>query len=281
MATESRHRGALHARLVNSIVQRAQHSLARNRRTRWGRWVGNLCVVLARGYENDNADGTLNGEWRILDALGKADVATVFDVGANHGDWTRAVLQRLSGATVHAFEIEPTTREKLIANVGGSERVVIAEVGLAAEPGVLDLWIDPDHDDIASTIGRRPGGAEGRTVSCAVESGDRYLQQHDIDRIDLLKVDVEGADLAVLQGFADALAAGRVGAIQFEFTTWAPLARVWLRDFYELLEPLGYEIGKIFPAYVEFRPYESSLEIFVRANFFAVHRSRPDLRQCL
>jgi len=169
----------------------------------------------------------------------------------------------------------------LTANVGASERVVIAEVGLADQPGVLDVWIDPEHDDVASTIGRRPGGAEGRTVTCAVESGDRYLQQLALPRIDLLKVDVEGADLAVLEGFGAAMRDGSIGAIQFEFTGWAPLARVWLRDFYELLEPLGYEIGKIFPTYVEFRAYEVSQEIFVRANFFAVHRSRPDLRQCL
>jgi len=258
-----------------------QRYLAEHRRKGLARWVGNLAVVLARGYENDNADGTVNGEWRLLDVAGRAGARCVFDVGANHGSWAEAALDKIPTAVVHAFEIVPSTREALVASVGRSSHVVIADCGLAAETGFVDIWLDENHDDVASMVGRRPGGAEGTTVRCSVVTGDEYAFENGLETIDLLKIDVEGAELQVLEGFAGMLAEGRIGAIQFEFTGWAAVAGIWLRDYYQLLEPLGYEIGKIYPTYVEWREYHPSHEIFVRANFLAIHRSRPDLREQL
>ena len=84
-----------------------------------------------------------------------------------------------------------------------------------------------------------------------------------------MKIDVEGADLDVLRGFAGALTAGRVRTVQFEFTLWAAIARVWLGEFYELLAPYGFEIGKIYPTRVDWRAYRPDHERFLRTNFLA------------
>jgi hypothetical protein len=43
------------------------------------------------------------------------------------------------------------------------------------------------------------------------------------------------------------------------------------------LEPAGFSIGKVFPTFVDWRAYAVEHEIYVRANFLAVHRSRHDL----
>jgi len=96
-------------------------------------------------------------------------------------------------------------------------------------------------------------------------------------RISLLKIDVEGLDLSVLRGFSNAISEGRVGFVQFEFTLWAAITNTQLKDFYDLLGPAGYSIGKIYPTYIDWRPYKPEQEIYVRANFAAVHKSRPDL----
>ncbi len=44
---------------------------------------------------------------------------------------------------------------------------------------------------------------------------------------------------------------------------------MWLADFYELLEPAGFTIGKIYPTRVDWRAYTPRDERFLRANFLA------------
>jgi FkbM family methyltransferase len=223
-------------------------------------------------------DGSRNGEWRLLAALRGLPLRCFFDVGAHNGDWTRAVLAHHPEAKVHCFEIEPSNRARLIQSIGRDSRAIVNSFGLASGPGSLDVWIDPDNPWRASTLGPLPDRAEStRRVSCRVDTGDHYLAEHEIRCIDFLKLDVEGTELDVLHGFMQALDRARVAVIQFEFTLWAPLARVWLKDFYDFLGPLGFSIGKVFPTYVEWRGYEFGHEIFVRANFLAVHHSRSDI----
>ena len=62
--------------------------------------------------------------------------------------------------------------------------------------------------------------------------------------------------------------------VQFEFTLWATIARTWLADFYDVLAPLGYDVGKVYPSAVEWRSYQPQHELFVRANFVATRDKR-------
>jgi hypothetical protein len=50
-----------------------------------------------------------NGEYYVLDKLSNTTIDTVFDVGANNGDYTNACLSRFKNAKIHAFEIAPPT----------------------------------------------------------------------------------------------------------------------------------------------------------------------------
>ena len=58
-------------------------------------------------YRNFNYDGRTNGEFALLTKCRAHDMRIVFDIGANEGDYTQSVLDRLSDATVHAFEVDP------------------------------------------------------------------------------------------------------------------------------------------------------------------------------
>ena len=65
------------------------------------------------------------------------------------------------------------------------------------------------------------------------------MAQHGIESIDFLKVDTEGADIDVLQGFRNAFEQGAVTMAQFEYNDLSlKLSRTLLADFYELLTPL-------------------------------------------
>ena len=64
---------------------------------------------------------------------------------------------------------------------------------------------------------------------------DVIADLHGVGRIDYLKIDTEGNELAVLEGAARLLAESRVGYIHFEFNEMNVVSRVFLRDFRKLL----------------------------------------------
>src|SRR5437867_464786 len=90
-------------------------------------------------------------------------------------------------------------------------------------------------------------GSAGYSRGCVREQG--------IDRVDLLKMDVEGAEHLVLAGLAQTLGARRVRFVQFEYGRVNILTKFLLHDFYELFRRYGYVVGKIFPDFVDFRAY--------------------------
>lgn len=152
--------------------------------------------------------------------------------------------------------------------------------GLADVAGIVSGASPHGHPEMTSLLEHPAAGPSDR-FECRVETGDRYLSERGVEVVDFLKVDAEGADLRVLKGFADAIRTGRVGAIQFEFTLWAAIARTWLADFYDFLEPAGYRLGKIYPNRVEWRAHRPEDEIFVRANYLAVNEHRDDMLAAL
>jgi FkbM family methyltransferase len=125
---------------------------------------------------------------------------TVFDVGANSGVYT--VQQARRGAHVYAFEPNPDCYRRLRKSVGLNNlenRVTAANCALGAVAGCAQLLV-PGRLTMAGSL--RPGwtyaGATGLKVE--VQTLDRVVQALGINRIDLLKIDVEGFELDVLQG---------------------------------------------------------------------------------
>jgi FkbM family methyltransferase len=123
--------------------------------------------------------------------------AIVADVGANFGPYTYA-LARL-GSTVHAFEPNPDCADALRA--WPAANVLVHEVALSDTEGDATLTIPLPNGTEQSTQGSIEKGATGRTVK--VES--RTLDHYDFARLDFMKVDVEGHELAVIRGGRETL----------------------------------------------------------------------------
>lgn len=216
----------------------------------------------------ENHDIKTNGETFVLDVLGPG-AKIIFDVGAFRGDWALEAAHRCPEAAIFCFEISTTTRDALKVAVSREPRVRIMPVGLsdragdvkvkyyAANPALTSLF-DYPHDDL--------GTWRAETVS----TGDEVMRNLGCSSIDFLKIDVEGAEMAVLHGFRNALAARVVKVIQFEYGYGAVLSHALLRDFYELLESLGYVVGRLRKHGVNFAPYQLAEENFFGPNFVAV-----------
>jgi hypothetical protein len=91
-------------------------------------------------------------------------------------------------------------------------------------------------------------------------------------QLDIVKIDVEGHELAVLRGFGRALAATRV--VQFEFGGCNIDTRTYFRDFWYFFTDEGFDLYRITPIGAErIHRYRESEEAFTVTNFIAVNRS--------
>jgi FkbM family methyltransferase len=154
----------------------------------------------------------------VLDALGPGD--TFVDIGANTGYFTVLAAVRVGPrGRVCAFEPNPEVRLQLEHQVslnGLTDRVIVSDVALSdtdQDDALLYVSCWPENNGVSSltpppeTVAR--GGLRAdRSVAVRVRTFDSWLSSAPLARIDLLKIDVEGAEAKVLAGMSHAF--GRV-----------------------------------------------------------------------
>lgn len=252
-----------------AVATRAATTVLRFADSPTGRLVTRRIDVLHRLLHNDSADIRVNGEAWLLSQLSSV-CRTIFDVGAHRGDWTGESLERIPDVTVHAFEPIPETFDQLKSRFGHSDRVQLNNVALSDQSADLRMWTDGRDGTMSSAT--RPWGCADAGILVACTTGEDYAQEHAIEHIDILKVDVEGHELEVLRGFHQLFADGSIDVVQFEFTLWAALARHWLADYYDFFSQWDFQIGKLWPRSIHWKAYAPEDERFFICNFVAVRR---------
>jgi FkbM family methyltransferase len=256
----------------------------RNQHPLWRR------VVRATGWRlfhwaenNGNSNLERNGElwllrrifsWHAMHAAGRPVV--VFDAGANRGDYTKVVLSEAERAgcdvAVYMFEPSPTVCAALQSEFAQESRVRVVPAALSNVNGDALLFSGTSGSTQASLMPRsshQPAvGQQGVKVT-ALRLGD-YLETQGLERVDLLKLDVEGYELAALEGLGARLTPEVVPIIQFEYGGTTLDAGVSLARLFKLLSAAGYGVAKLFPEALELRSYGPGLEHFVYANYVAV-----------
>jgi FkbM family methyltransferase len=123
------------------------------------------------------------------------------DVGANVGTYAMALARRVGASgKVIAIEPHPVTHARLAFNRNASGFVQVALVAAAAGPADGELMIETDGDNLGAShivSGERAGHAL-RVPSLRLL---RVLEDTGAERVDALKIDVEGFEDRVLTGF--------------------------------------------------------------------------------
>jgi len=225
--------------------------------------------------ENWDYDCDYNGErWLVRTLAAARKLESVFDVGANHGDWTAMVLEENPGAVVHCFEISPATFQKIArrAEAEGWQppRAFLNAFGLSNENTETKIKYFPDGDSI-STLVEVMSAHKYELVGAQVMRGKDYCARQAIPGIDLLKLDVEGAEHLVLEGFEDLIQPATIPVVQFEYGRACILTKYLLKDYYDFFTKRGYRIGKLFPSSVRFRDYQLEDENFLGPNYIAAN----------
>lgn len=139
---------------------------------------------------------------------------TIFDVGANFGIMACLYAKRAPDARIFAFEPHPSTYATLKGNLerNGISNVSTHQLAVGSEKGTVSFTDhgSPASNRISDDTGLYP------TIDVPITTLDMFVEEQGIDEIDFLKIDVEGAELKVLQGLSKTLGQRRVRAGMIE-----------------------------------------------------------------
>lgn len=153
---------------------------------------------------------------RALQELSPGDIC--IDCGANVGEISGKFAQR--GARVYAFEPDPWSFRTLSANLGDRSGVTLMNRAVGVEQGRIAFFRDaafedqPDLHSLASSVYPRPDRPQ---VSVEVEVIDLPAFLRSLDApVKILKMDIEGAEVALLEALIDEGLAAGIGHIFVE-----------------------------------------------------------------
>lgn len=221
------------------------------------------------------ADFIKHGETWLQTKL-KDKLNIIFDVGSNMGEWTFMARNIHPNAEIHTFEIIPETYRKFLRNIQIDDKIVPNGFGLSNVCGTLMMKYRPEFDVVSSFL-QNLAMENAELRHGLTMTGDDYIRSRMIDHVDFLKIDTEGAEGLVLQGFKETLSQGKVSVIQFEYGYANILSRWLLLDAYEFLRPFGYHLGELHNGEIKFHEYALYHEVFNPPYYVAVHESKMHL----
>jgi FkbM family methyltransferase len=135
------------------------------------------------------------------------DVRVVFDVGANIGSVTLAAARSFPNAHIYSFEPVSATYKMLCENIKNySGRITAYNFGFFNVSKRLDIHITSLHgassilDQSLNHKSAHPHIRETGTETIQVYTLDSFMADKALDRIDIVKIDVEGTELEVIEG---------------------------------------------------------------------------------
>jgi FkbM family methyltransferase len=245
---------------------------------RFFEWL-HLIALYGQNYGrqgNFNTSGEKAAFLDITRRLKTNDSLVMFDVGANVGNYSRFIMENSSpGCTLYSFEPSPSTFESLKNNLSSFKNCIPVNMALGKATGTLDLYYNDINSVHASLIHRDMShwGTEynlDSKVTIQTETLDNFCRNNNIDRIDFLKIDVEGFEYNLLLGASGMLSSRKIRFIQFEFGVCAVDGKYFIKDMFQLLSN-DYDIYRILKNGLHhLTAYNERNEVFLTTNYLAV-----------
>lgn len=183
---------------------------------------------------------------------------TILEIGANDGEHTLWFLELFERPRIHCFEPDPRALKRFRQRVGEEEAVTVSEIAIGESDGVAVFF----QSDGVKGDGTVPEPEEGwdysgslrqpkrhlevypwvkfeRTITVPARSLDSWCAEHQVRDVDLIWMDVQGAELDVIRGARQVL-----GRTRYLFTEYSNLelyaGQVGLRELLDNL--MGFEV---------------------------------------
>ncbi|WP_245898674.1 FkbM family methyltransferase [Chitinophaga niastensis] len=201
-----------------------------------------------RNYENERVSGE-KAFIKFLITGKKLLSGVILDVGANVGNY--AIMLRRNEITlpIFSFEPHPVAFKKLIAAsrsyqftavpAGAGERSTIAAMYDYAGGG------GSEHASMYKGVIEDLRSSHAEEVAILLTTIDQFVEENNISKIALLKIDTEGNELNVLKGAGKTIQKGLIEIIQFEFNEMNVISRTFFKDIVDILP--GYDFYRLLP----------------------------------
>ena len=200
----------------------------------------------------------------------KAEPLVIFDIGANFGLYTGKILENVSNVQVVAFEPSMFAFSVLLEKYSSDERVTLVNTALGDENKTTSLHFDKSGSGLASLTKRNLdhiGIAFDGAESIRMITARNWIESNGLVPY-FVKIDVEGHELEVLNGFDDYLE--EIHLIQFEFGGCNIDTRTYFKDYW-LLFKNSFNLYRITPHGADLiSEYSENEESFMTSNYLAV-----------
>jgi FkbM family methyltransferase len=173
----------------------------------------------------------------------ESPLKTIFDVGANFGQTACRFAKAFPLAEIWSFEPVPTSFVRLQKAVNSLSQVRVFNCALGDSQGTIRINLATN----AGSNSIRPIKDTKGTVDISIDTLDNICDSKQVDIIDLLKIDVEGFELPVLQGASRRLGSEKIRYVYAECVL-APNAEMPHTSFFDLHNFLN-EKGYCFVSY--------------------------------
>jgi FkbM family methyltransferase len=242
-------------------------------------------LKLARGVEKVSGfaqgkgygSATIVQENRLVQQLLSRQATIAIDIGGNIGSYTVELRRRNPRAEIHIFEPSATNIEKLNQRFFDDKKIIIVPFAVAENDGSATLFSDAAGSGMGSLTQRRLGHFSIEFNVAEIVKKIRFeTYWHKILNgcvLDIVKMDVEGHELAVLKGFGKSIFSTRV--IQFEFGGCNIDTRTYFQDFWYFFKDHQFDLFRITPLGVDMiSKYKEADEFFSTCNYIAVNRNQ-------
>ena len=225
-----------------------------------------------KGIQNPNR----NGEYRLIESIIKNSVnqLTIVDGGAFRGDYTLKVFQLLEKynkkARLICIEPFPATLQILKKNLSQVHYELI-ECGLSNTCTKNFFYYDQISSGVNSLFQHK--NLNDGVVEVDVYTLDYLSVEHQLLKIDICKLDIEGAELDALEGCKRLLSNGHISYIQIEYSyTWIKSSATMERLF-NLCTLNNYRLYRICQrGLLLVDSYSYALDDFIYSNLLMVHK---------
>ena len=230
----------------------------------------------ALGQGKGYGAGAKKQEVKVLQQLLGRTPQLAIDMGGNVGNYTAELRRRNPSLEIHTFEPSATNIAKLNDRFKSDERVKLLPFAVSDSSGSATLFSDRPGSNLSSLSKRRLDhfdiSFETKETINTIRFEDYWKTTLGERPLDIVKIDIEGHELAALNGFGSAIDATSV--IQFEFGGCNIDTRTYFRDFWYFFHPRGFDLYRITPFGAEkLRRYKESDEFFATTNYIAVNRA--------
>tara|TARA_B100002019_G_scaffold290666_1_gene308870 strand:- start:198 stop:1016 length:819 start_codon:yes stop_codon:yes gene_type:complete len=255
-------------KFLNKIIGKILFKIIPNNKS-----VYNFCKLLINRYNNNkNFYPSKNGEFNLISSFVKSEInqKIIFDVGCNVGEFTYFLKKKNYDGKIYLFDALKSIDSKILEN----KNVYFFQKLLWNKEEKISFFIDKKIQNAGtnSSFDMKQIGYETNSEKREMNTTtlDNFIEENNIDKIDYLKIDVEGAEYRVLEGLIKNLELNKVKYIHFEYGHAAMADRKYIKDYLSLLKKYNFEMYVIIPQglrKIEYTPYMENYFDYINLFF--------------